>query len=150
LLFIGIAALIAYWQRRFKFTTLVAFTLFALMLVSEARYFPDIIPYTNELLADKKNVFRKIKDASIDYGQNVQMREQYIRDHPGTERPSLHPKPGRFIATMADLIEEAPETGITKYTWLLNFEPVGHYRYSMFIFDISEEDIRQWQQKSRQ
>jgi hypothetical protein len=149
LFFIGIGALFNYWQTRFNYTRQIAYVLFLGMLFSVASYFPDLIPYTNEMLTDKKLVFRKIKDASIDYGQNITQRMEYIRDHPGTTLPQRQPTPGRFIATMADLIEETPESGITKYTWLLNFEPVVHYRYSMFVFDISAEDILRWQQKSR-
>jgi hypothetical protein len=149
LLFIGVAALIAYWKRRSRFTITVAAILFTLMVLSEAMCFPDLIPYTNEFLTDKKNVFRKIKDASIDYGQNLKLRDEYILRHPGTRLPSLTPQPGRYIATMADLIDETPESGMIKYTWLLHFEPVDHYRYSMFIFNISEDDIRLMQQKSR-
>jgi hypothetical protein len=149
LLFVGIAALLTYWRGKFKYTSHIVFILLGLMLVSEAKYFPRLIPYTNEFLTDKKNVFRKIKDASIDYGQNIKDLEEYIQQHPGTRRPELTPKAGRYIVSMADLIDETPQSGLVKYTWLLNFEPVDHYHYSMFIFDISENDIQQLQQKSR-
>jgi hypothetical protein len=150
LLFVGIAALLEQWRSRYRYTGYIAGGLFAFMIISAANYFPDLIPYTNEFLVDKKNVFRKIKDASIDYGQNVTHVQEYIAQHPGTLKPTSIPKPGRYIVTMADLIEELPSSGLVKYTWLLDFEPVAHYRYSMFIFDISEKDIRQLQQKSWQ
>jgi hypothetical protein len=141
LLFLGIAGVINYWQRKFRYTTLGGWLLFGWMIVSTTIYFPNLIPYTNEFLTDKKNVFRKIKDASIDYGQNTEDVQPYLKNHPDAKVPGTIPLPGKYIVRAMELFDEHSTN--TQYLWLLNFKPVAHYKYSMFIFDISEKDMQQ-------
>jgi hypothetical protein len=149
LFFIAIAAAIEY-LRQFRFGSFLSWLLFGYMMLSFSIYFPDLIAYTNEFLYDKKNVFRKIRDASIDYGQNDNDIPFYLAQHPDTHIPPQTPKPGKYIVHTMQLFDEGPASVKPKYLWLLHFEPVSHYKYTMFIFDISQSDINELQQKSRQ
>lgn len=149
LFFTGIAALIFYCRKRTRYILPVSLALFVFMIVSTGIYFPHLMAYTNEFLTDKKNVFRKIKDGSIDYGQNKKELGLYLLQHPGTRRPGSVPAPGRYIVRAMELFDEGPGSSARQYTWLLNFQPIAHYKYSMFIFDISEKDIEALKQKSR-
>lgn len=148
LFFIGIAALLKFWQYRLKYSFQIASILFIYLLISVAVYFPNLIAYTNEFVVDKKNVFRMIRDASIDYGQNNDAVVQYLKEHPEVTIPPKTPKPGKYIVTMMQLFDEGPASAKPKYFWLLNFEPVYHYKYSNFVFNISENDIAQLKEKS--
>lgn len=148
LFFIGIAALLKYWQYQLKYSLQIVSLLFIYLLTSVAVYFPDLIAYTNEFVVDKKNVFRMIRDASIDYGQNNDAVAQYVLTHPEVTIPSKTPKPGKYIVTMMQLFDEGPASAKPKFFWLLNFEPVTHYKYSNFIFNISEKDIARLKEKS--
>ena len=148
MLFIGIAALIHYWEKRFRYTAIVTVVLFVSMIISISR-FPDLIAYTSEIVFDKKSIYKKIRDASLDYGENVPLRVQYLKDHPDIKIPDKIPAAGRYIVRSIELLDEGPYATKPKYLWLLNFEPVDHYRYSLFIYDISEQDVSNLKQKSR-
>lgn len=148
LLFIGIAAVLKYWESRFKYATPTAWLFFGYMLICVGSYFPNLIAYTNEILWDKKNAFRKIRDSSIDYGQNENSTTVYLAVHPDVQIPPNSAKPGKYVVQMVELLDEGPVSPKKKYLWLLDFEPVDHYKYTMFIFNISAEDIASQQQKS--
>lgn len=149
LLFISIAAVLAYWRTRLRFYWPVVGMLFIYMMASVMLYFSNFIPYTNEFLVDKKNAFRLMRDASLDYGQSDGYLRLYLLQNPDVAIPPDSPKAGKYIVTMTQLLDEGPYGTKHKYTWLLNFQPIAHYKFSMFIFHISEEDVTAMQQKSR-
>jgi hypothetical protein len=146
LLFIGIGGLLKFLQSRLRHIAFVGWLLLSYMLFSVGTYFPNLLAYTNEFIPDKKNVFRIMADASLDYGQNTEATHQYLIDHPGVQVPQATPRPGKYMATARQLYEHY--LADQKKSWLLNFEPVAHYKYTIFIFNISEQDITSLQQKS--
>jgi len=148
LLFLGIAAVLKYWQNKSRYTKPFGWLIFVYMFISVGCYFPNLIAYTNEFLSDKKKAFHKIRDSSIDYGQNEASIAGYIAVHPDVQIPPNTPKPGKFIVHMVELLDEGSVSQKKKYLWLLNFEPIDHYKYTMFIFDISADDLVKQQQKS--
>jgi hypothetical protein len=146
LLFIGIAAAIKFLKNKFKFALPITWLLFAYMIISTAFYFPNFIAYTNEFILDKKNVFRTLCDASVDYGQNDNALQNYILQHANTKLPGTTPAAGKYIVPMSQLIQTSSSPD---HSWLLQFDPVSHYKYTLLIFDISQKNIDQLQQKSR-
>jgi hypothetical protein len=139
LLMICIAAVISFWQRKFRYTGPVATAMLAYGLISAGAFFPHLLAYTNELAFDKKNVFRKLNDGSIDYGQGRTALNKFLETHPGTTRPGQPDIPGRYIVTASELFDHRLEKD---HAWLNGYEPVAQYQYSMFIFDIRPGDIK--------
>jgi hypothetical protein len=145
--FLFIAAAVSFIGKHFSYGRFVTAAMGLYMIVSSAIYFPWLIAYTNEFITDKKTVFRKIKDSSIDYGQNVQQLGKFRIKHPGYSLAIPGPKPGKYIVPAYQLINY---THRENASWLGNFEPSAHYQYSMFLFNISEADISALKKKGRQ
>ena len=109
------------------------------MIVSTAFFYPWLIPYTNELLSGKKTVFRKIKDSSLDYGHNVYQVRRFLKKNPGYQTAPFEPGAGKFIVPAFQLV---PYPDRENASWLTAFEPVDHHQFSMFLFNISEDNLR--------
>jgi hypothetical protein len=139
LLVMCIAAVLASGQRRYKWSGAVIMSLLAYMIVSLAATFPHLIAYTNELAFDKKNVFRELNDASIDYGQGRTALNDFLQKNPGIKRPTGAHTPGRYIVTASELFDHPVDPD---HSWLNAYPPVAHFQYSMFIFDIRPQDIK--------
>ncbi len=138
LLFISVAGSIHFCRERvrYKFTPLI---LLSYMLVSVAFYFPHLLSYTNELIIDKSMAFHKLKDGSIDYGQNTASYEKFVRSNrPEYQVPPTSPAPGKFIVKASQLMKLKT---LPDHSWLINIKPVGHYQFSMFLFNVTEEDL---------
>ncbi len=140
LIFLAIAGCIFYWQTRFKYTIRIGMVLLCGMITSVAFSLPDLIPYTNELVTDKKMVYKLMNDGNIDYGQALKYIPEYIHNHPGVAIPTEKPSPGKFIVSIQQML---PYGALSPhaYNWLLHFEPVDNYKSCLLIFDISKEDI---------
>jgi hypothetical protein len=140
LIFLAIAGCIFYWQTRFEYTIPISMVLLCGMITSVAFSLPDLIPYTNELVTDKKMVYKLMNDGNIDYGQALKYIPEYIHNHPGVAIPTEKPSPGKFIVSIQQML---PYGALSPhaYNWLLHFEPVDNYKSCLLIFDISKEDI---------
>ena len=136
--FLLIAAAISFMQKKIRLTRSITIAFLGYAFISTALFFPWLISYTNEFITDKKTVFRKLKDSSIDYGQNSSQLQKFIKDNPGLSPLTNMPAPGKYIVSAFHLINYKDRYNAS---WLTKFEPVSHYQYSMFIFNISEADI---------
>jgi hypothetical protein len=145
--FLFIAAAITFFERRFRPAKPVASAMFVYMIVTAIVYFPWLIPYTNEFMGNKKLVYRKIRDSSIDYGHNISQLEKFRKANPAYEAAYPVPKVGKYIVGAYEL---NTYKGRENASWLRNFQPVSHYQYSMFLFHISENDLIALKQKGRQ
>jgi hypothetical protein len=108
--------------------------------ISVAFYYPYIIPYTNELVGDKKTVYKKILDSSIDYGQSDSSVTKYVSRHPEVQIPSSTPGTGKYIVTMRNLVEQSLNNK-EGYNWLQKFEPAEVYKHTILLYDITAEDL---------
>jgi hypothetical protein len=147
LCFLFIAAAFNFLSKNFGRINLIATGMLVYMLISAALFFPWLISYTNEFIPDKKNVLSKIRDSSIDYGQNAAQLDKFKKEHIGYTSGYPEPKAGNYIVPASNLLNFKNRRNAS---WLRNFEPIDHYQYSMFIFHISEQDLHSLKQKSRQ
>jgi len=101
-------------------------------------YFPYLIPYTNEFIAEKKMAYKKMADSNLDYHQSSGLLKKYIEDGKAVYAPD-HPGAGIFIIDVADLIGVKEEKD---YSWLRNnYRPSGHLAFTYLIFEISAESL---------
>jgi hypothetical protein len=86
--------------------------------------------------------FHIFRDSSLDYGQSSPWIKTFIKHHPGYKQPDNKPDTGYFIISVSHLYSE--QEGETKnIAWLRNhFNPVGHYRYNLLLFHISEKELK--------
>jgi len=142
LFFVGVAGCITYWQQRNIKLKYVAVVLFAGMLISSAIYFPQLLPYTNEFIRDKKMVYTTMNDANIDYGQVRSKVKTFIQQHPEYSLPTIIPSAGKFIVPVNKLLPNAdPSPAAVSYPWLQPFTPAAHYEYALLLYNITEEDL---------
>ena len=69
------------------------------LVTSVLSWYPDFLPYMNELLADRKLAYRVLADSNLDWGQNREAIDRYRTTHPEVlwqpERPSRRTHPRR-------------------------------------------------------
>jgi len=108
-------------------------------LVSVLLYFRDYIPYTNELVWDKKMAWQKVGAANLDFGQGGLILKDYLRDHPGLVPASSEARPGRQYIDVSNFLDI---WNLHRYDWLKPFRPVGHIAHYYLIFDISADQLK--------
>ena len=138
-LYIGLSDTINAMQEKYKPWF---YTLLLLHVISIAGYIPNLIAYTNELVWNKTKAYRIIRDSSLDYGQSNAWVNDFIEENKGYKVPSNMPDTGKFAITVADLF--ATHMGPLKnIAWLREyFEPVGNYRYTILLFEITAGDLK--------
>lgn len=131
----------------FKYIAARSYTAKAMVLaamlftfVSVAMYYPYLIPYTNELITEKKQVYKTIYDSSIDYGQSDSSVKQFLVIHPQYKAASKIIQPGLYAVRMGDIINTYMRNE-NPYKWYRAYEPVAHYRYTVLLYHITAKDI---------
>lgn len=140
LFFIAIAVAISHALRKRRNLQYVFLALVLIFLTDVVYYYPNYIPYTNWFVVKKKNVYLKTNDSNIDYGQSLSKIRDFIKQNSEFKVPTVKPQVGKFIAS----IEQIQKFGYlhpNSFDWLLKHKPVGHYNYSLLLFDIKENDL---------
>ncbi len=104
-------------------------------------FFPNLIAYSNELVIDKKDVYKIFADSNLDWGQGKEYLKKFLKNNKGIEIPGPVPKAGKFIVSSNDYI------GLNSYpdiTWLRRFKPVDEVYFSYLLFDITEQDLQKY------
>ena len=116
--------------------TLVALVVWA--AASSLSYHPHYLAYFNELIGDRKNMWRYLADSNVDWGQNDgPIGLALARAEPICLLPPW-PVTGRVIVNVNGLV------GVTapreQYAWLRErHRPVDHIGYSWLIYEIARE-----------
>jgi hypothetical protein len=139
-LYIGLAHTINWLYTKHK---MLLYALMFLHVASVVRYLPNLMAYTNEIVWNKTRAYKIIRDSSLDYGQSKPWINKFIALHPDYKTPTIAPDTGRFVITVGDLFSEH-EGPLKNIAWLRNnFQPVGHYRYTILLFDVSAAALKE-------
>ncbi len=111
-------------------------TLLIYELVSVGLYFPHFLPYTNELITNKKLAYKKIADTNICYGEGQKYLIQYMRAHPEAVYMPSKITRGRIIMEVNEMLNLNILT-MRKYDWATQLIPADHIHSQYLIFDIS-------------
>ncbi len=121
-------------------------TVFLLLahIASSVSYHPHYLSYFNELIGDRKNMYKYLADSNVDWGQNENYLEGYLeqqKDMAIKRRPKIGPwtpylemTSGRLIVAVNALvgIYESEDFSFLRES----FEPAGHIAYSFLIYDL--------------
>ena len=140
LLYIGVGKLFMYASGQSRLVKYFPVILVVYSLISVATYYPYIIPYTNEFIGDKKFVYKKILDTSIDYGQSDSSIHTFIIENPAYKRGVENPSVGHYAVSMNEIINYP--TKKCPFAWYHRFTPIGVYRHVVLLYDIKEEDLK--------
>jgi len=122
------------FSKRAVFVLLVVYSIITYYL-----FFPNLIAYSNEFIANKKNAYRIIGNANLDYGQSYFLLHKFMDKHQSVKFADETPSTGQFVIAVGDYLD-VNNTG--RYKWLQNFKPVAHVAHSFLLFDISENDFK--------
>jgi hypothetical protein len=140
LLYIGLGYLLQQvFEGAIKYR-IIASAAIAYSLITVAIYYPYIIPYTNEFIRDKKTVYRKIWDSSVDYGQSDSTARLFVAAHPEYKRASPVPDTGKYAVLMGEMMDTHLRNS-NPYRWYQAIEPKEHLKYVLLLFDIRKEDL---------
>ena len=111
------------------------------LAASSLSYFPHYESYFNELLLDRKQAYRILADSNVDMGMDSVWLKEYASQHPQVIYSPSSPVAGEILVRVNDLV------GVTanpeKFRWLReNFEPVGCVAYSILVFRVTPDDLR--------
>ncbi len=96
---------------------------------------PDFIPYTNELVLDRKLAYRIFADSNLDWGQAEVDANNYIRAHRDVVWSPEEPVKGKTVMVNVNAlvgVTEPPE----KFAWLRELTPREHLRHAFLIFEV--------------
>ncbi len=134
-------------------------------VVASLMIFPYYISYFNEFVGGPNNGHKYLVDTSLDLGQDLKRLGIYLEENPianiklkyaGFEKPSYRgityenltcePTSGNLIISASALEGVLYHEGknvpdLECYKWLRGFEPVHKIGYSIFIYNLSKEDI---------
>lgn len=119
------------WKRSSRLALIPAFVWLAASFFS---YFPNMIPYTNELVWNRAQIWRYFADSNLSWGQGNWQVSSFLQANPDVILNPEHPVAGRV------LIEANRLTGIyggsMPCQWLRKLEPAGQVAYSHILFNV--------------
>ncbi len=115
------------------------YTGLALLLLWQAvtvwRYWPHLLPYTNELVWNKKDAHHIFTDSNIYFQEGRKLVEDYLTRHPGVQYEPLAPVKGKVMVSL-DAYYDFWGTGRMQWLRDLRLEPVAHFDSGYLIFDV--------------
>ncbi len=98
--------------------------------------FPHFLPYTNELITDKKMAYTKLADTNIGYGEGEKFLQSYLRRHPDAIYQPHSIMPGRIVMEVNNVVDMEMGT-LGRYNWVAPLVPVDHIHSQYLVYDIS-------------
>lgn len=117
------------------------------MGISVASYYPQMIPYMNEFVPDRRYSYKLLSDSNLDWGQDSDIVKEYLHKHPHVALDPPTPIAGPVLVRANRL------TGV--YSWdsaayLMRYQPVAQVGYAHFLFDVPAQDVPSLQQQVQQ
>jgi hypothetical protein len=128
-----IIAQFAYGKRKIFMYSMVAY-----QTISVLSYFPHFLPYTNELIPDKKLAYKKIADTNICYGEGDKFLREYLKKNPGAIYLPDKPLAGTVIMEVNEMLNLNIAT-VHKYDWVGPLLPIDHIHSQYLIFNVSKQ-----------
>ncbi len=140
-IFIGLGYTFNYLSNRKKVFEITAYAAIIFSIFSMISYYPDLLPYTNELIGNKKAVYKKVMDSSIDYGQSDSIAKNFILQNEGYKMCSEMPDTGHYLVSMRELAFSKMNKQ-KDISWFNKFQPIGLFQHVFLLYFISEDDLK--------
>lgn len=139
-IFIGLGYTFNYLSNRKKVFVVATYAAIIFSMISMISYFPDLLPYTNELIGNKKTVYKKVMDSSIDYGQSDSIANTFRLQNPYYKKPCGKPDTGHYMVSMRELAFSKLNNQ-KDISWFNKFQPIGLFQHVFLLYFIKEEDF---------
>jgi hypothetical protein len=133
LLFVLVGSLIPYIDTKVK--GLVLCLLLGWQLISVGRWFPHFLPYTNELVWDKKAAHTIFTDSNIYFQEAGILVGEYLQRHPDVQWEPAAPVKGRVLVSVEAYYDW---WNLGRMQWLrdLRLQPVDHFDSGYLVFEV--------------
>jgi len=119
----------------FKKGIYITVALFAWQSVSVLRYCPHFLPYTNELILNKKNAYKIFGDGNLYLQEGREMALEYVEQHPGMYFEPTQPVKGKVLLSI-DRYYDWWRKGDLQWFRSLHLKPVDHFHSQYLIFEV--------------
>lgn len=124
---------------------LLEILLLSWMGVSVASFQPHLLPYVNELIPDRKMIWRTLADSNLDWGQAEIALKEFLLHRPGALVNPPIPAEGTIVVSANVLTGVLPMGDHRWYRWLAHERrPEAHIAYAYLIFEIDKEDLSEF------
>jgi 4-amino-4-deoxy-L-arabinose transferase-like glycosyltransferase len=113
--------------------------LVAWQAVSVASYYPQMIPYMNEWLHDRRFAYQILADSNLDWGQDQGIVDRYLQNNPDVVLDPPKPVTGRILVR-ANRLTEVDRWGSCCAYLEKQYLPVARVGYAHFLFVIPPKD----------
>ena len=109
--------------------------------VSVASYYPNMIPYMNEWVLNRKLAYRILADSNLDWGQNGQLVNEFLKRNPDVIENPKTPVSGRILVNVNSLVGVYPPTP-DQMLWLRTcHQPVSQVGYADLLYVVRASDF---------
>ncbi|MFT3703789.1 MAG: glycosyltransferase family 39 protein [Agriterribacter sp.] len=115
---------------RMKFVISVGLTW---LIISVYSYFNAYLSYTNELILDKKNAYKIVGNANLDFVQGYSKALEYIKQHPDVQFATPFPQKGKFLISVGWYEDNFSEH---TYNWLRAYKPIDHVHHCFLLIEV--------------
>jgi Dolichyl-phosphate-mannose-protein mannosyltransferase len=120
--------------------TQIALSLLVLwMCVSTMTYYPNVIPYVNEWVFDRKQSYKLFADSNLDFGQERDLVRDFLTRNPDVVLDPEKPEPGRVLVSVNHLV--GVWRGYKPMDWLLRYKPVSSVGYGHLLYFVPPQDV---------
>jgi hypothetical protein len=123
-------------QNRANLVKYCVYMLIFLQFMSVAVWFPHFLPYTNELIPDKKMAYTKIADTNLCYGEGEKFLLAYMKQHPQAKYLPVSITPGVVIMEVNEMLNLNIAT-MGKFDWVRGLKPVDHIHCQYLVFEVT-------------
>jgi hypothetical protein len=135
-LYILCGILIRYLRGLYMKITVLVLSLF--LSISTLRYWKNYIPYTNELISDKKLAYRYVGCSNLQFGQSLNFYTDYLQLHPEVKYAPEIPATGTFLIELDDYMDI---WNLHKYDWISRIGPTGEVACNGLLITVGKEDL---------
>ncbi len=106
---------------------------------STMSYYPNLIPYMNEWVFDRRQAYKILVDSNLDFGQEGGIIQDFLARNPDVVLDPEKAVPGRVLVTVNRLVGEWH--GYEPMFWLLRYKPITRVGYGHLLFIVPAKDI---------
>lgn len=102
-------------------------------------YYPNVIPYMNEWVVDRRQSYKILADSNLDFGQDGDLVHDFLTRNPDVMLDPPKPVPGRVLVSVNHLV--GVWRGYVPMYWLLRYQPAACVGYGHLLFVVPARDI---------
>lgn len=106
-------------------------------------HMPNLNAYTPIWMQPKQTIYKRMRDSNLSYCNDVFIYKYFLEQHPEYKYPTVLPSAGKFALRLNDCNQISPADGPMSCWLLKHFTPKGHYKTTILLFEISNQEIKE-------